>query len=70
LRLKGQAAIPDSLPDKLLPLDILGIDEQLSALMIDDEKPSSNKAVQIQADDFGGGLTMPHYGINRPSADC
>lgn len=25
--------------------------------------------VQVQAEDFGGSLTMPHYGYSRPSAD-
>ncbi len=25
--------------------------------------------VQVQAEDFGGSLTIPHYGFQRPSAD-
>ena len=26
--------------------------------------------VTVQPPDFGGSLTMPHYGYRRPSADC
>ena len=28
-----------------------------------------SRLVQIQAEDYGGGIALPHYGYRRPSAD-
>ena len=38
----------------------------------DSVKPSIKKKlchVQLQAEDYGGGIALPHYGFRRPSAD-
>jgi hypothetical protein len=35
----------------------------------DENEQHGTPTVMVQAEDFGGGLTMPHYGFRRPSAD-
>ena len=38
-------------------------------LNVSDSRTAGIPKVTVQAQDFGGSLTMPHYGYRRPSAD-
>jgi hypothetical protein len=45
-------------------------DQEADAYGNEVDQPSEQRIkVQVQAEDFGGSLTMPHYGYQRPSAD-
>ena len=48
---------PEELPPVVDPDDSKGANELTSSL------------VQIQAEDYGGSIALPHYGYKRPSAD-
>jgi hypothetical protein len=52
-----------------LPLDVDELTVMLMGVHLDEHTPNYMKTVLIQAEDFGGGLTMPWYGKDRPSAD-
>lgn len=60
------------LPETIIP-DIFDCDDDRS----NDDKVSEDdisaipkqQRVQIQAEDYGSGISMPHYGHSRPSAD-
>ena len=43
------------------------VDEALGAPFVDDM--TSSPRVRLQCEDFGGNLTLPHYGRNRPGRD-
>ena len=34
-----------------------------------DDRKAELSTIQIQAEDYGGGIALPHYGFKRPSAD-
>ncbi|KAG3047945.1 hypothetical protein PC121_g19772 [Phytophthora cactorum] len=59
------------LPNEIIPDttdDVAAVDE----VDIDDDERATKKVycrVQILAEDYGGGISMPYYGICRPSAD-
>lgn len=57
--------IPDTFDSEDAPDDDTG-SEGNSAVS---DQSASRRRVQIQAEDFGGGISMPHYGHSRPSAD-
>jgi hypothetical protein len=58
------------LPDVIIPdtVDADG-DEADDDINSEGHQSSSPCRVQIQAEDYGGGISMPHYGHARPSAD-
>jgi hypothetical protein len=43
------------------------VDEALGAMLFDDMTDSPR--VRLQCEDFGGNMTLPHYGRNRPGKD-
>lgn len=49
----------DALPDS--------VDEALGTVLVEDT--TSSPRVRLQCEDFGGNLTLPHYGRNRPGKD-
>ncbi|KAE8961916.1 hypothetical protein PR001_g29887, partial [Phytophthora rubi] len=67
-----QAAVGDALPDvydeaHLEPLVPISYHDERR-----DEQPATSAPppiVLIQSEDFGGGISMPHYGHTRPSVD-